>query len=81
MRIMSIGFVFNGLSTMIATYAQATEKIIQSIIIQLLRQCILLLPLMWVLNYIFKMNGIWISFPVTEIIVFGIATIMIKRNK
>ena len=81
MRIMSIGFVFNGLSTMIATYAQATEKIIQSIIIRLLRQCILLLPLMWVLNYIFKMNGIWISFPVTEIIVFGIATIMIKRNK
>lgn len=81
MRIMAIGFVFNGLSTMIATYTQATERIVQSIIIQLSRQCILLFPLMWVLNYIFKMNGIWISFPITEIIVFIVATVMLKRNK
>ena len=81
MRIMAIGFVFNGLSTMIATYTQATERIVQSIIIQLLRQCILLFPLMWVLNYIFKINGIWISFPITEIIVFIVATVMLKRNK
>lgn len=70
MRIMSLDFVFRGLSTMIATYEQATDKVLPSMMIQLLRQGILLIPFMWMFNYIFKINGIWISFPVTELIVF-----------
>lgn len=68
-----IGFVFSGLSTMIATYKQATDHVLPSMIIQLLRQGILLIPFMWIFNYIFKINGIWISFPVTELIVCIIA--------
>lgn len=70
MRIMSLSFVFSGLSTMIATYEQATDQVLPSMMIQLLRQGILLIPFMWIFNYIFKINGIWISFPVTELIVF-----------
>lgn len=73
MRIMSLGFVFSGLSTMIATYGQATDQVLPSMMIQLLRQGILLIPFMWIFNYIFKMNGIWISFPGTELIVCIIA--------
>ncbi len=70
MRIMSFVFVFSGLSTMIATYEQATDQVLPSMMIQLLRQGILLIPFMWIFNYIFKIDGIWISFPVTELIVF-----------
>lgn len=33
MRIMSLGSVFSGLSTMIATYEQATDRVIQSMTI------------------------------------------------
>lgn len=46
MRILSLGFVFSGISTMIATYKQATDSVIQSMMIQLLRQGVLLIPLM-----------------------------------
>ncbi len=80
MRIMSLGFVFSGLSTMIATYEQATDQVLPSMMIQLLRQGILLIPFMWIFNYIFKMNGIWISFPVTELIVCIIAGLFIRNH-
>lgn len=80
MRIMSPGFVFSGLSTMIATYEQATDKVCASMIIQLLRQGIFLLPLMWLLNHVWHMNGIWIAFPVTEFIVCMIAGLLIRHD-
>ena len=80
MRIMSLGFVFGGLSTMIATYEQATDKVSASMFIQLLRQGILLLPLMWLLNHVWHMNGIWIAFPVTEFIVCMIAGLLIRHD-
>ncbi len=79
MRIMSLGFVFSGLSTMIATYEQATDRVVPSMTIQLLRQGILLIPLMWILNHIFKMTGIWIAFPVTELIVCVLAGLFLRK--
>lgn len=80
MRIMSLGFVFSGLSTMIATYEQATDRVVPSMTIQLLRQGILLIPLMWILNHIFKMTGIWIAFPVTELIVCVLAGLFLRKR-
>lgn len=77
MRIMACGFVFCGFTTMIATYFQATEKIIQSNILQLLRQLVVLLPAMWILDHFLGIDGIWFSFPVTEIISFLCAAIML----
>lgn len=80
MRIMSLGFIFSGLSTMIATFEQATDRIVPSMAIQLLRQGILLVPLMWLLNNFLHITGIWIAFPVTELLVCAIAGFFIKRN-
>lgn len=80
MRIMSLGFVFGGLSTMAATYEQATDKVTASMTIQLLRQGILLIPLMWFLDHVWHMTGIWIAFPVTEFIVCVIAGLFIKHD-
>lgn len=81
MRIMSFGFVFSGISTMIATYEQATDKVVPSMTIQLLRQGILLIPLMGLLNHILKISGIWIAFPVTECLVCVISVFLIKRGR
>ena len=81
MRIMSLGFIFSGLSTMIATFEQATDRIVPSMAIQLLRQGILLVPLMWLLNHFLHITGIWIAFPVTELLVFIMSAILVKRCK
>ncbi len=80
MRIMSLGFVFGGLSTMIATYEQATDKVLLSMMIQLLRQGALLVPVMWLLNRALQMTGIWIAFPVTELIVCILAVGFMKEE-
>lgn len=80
-RIMALSYCFGGVSTMIATYVQAIGKIVPSMIIQILRQGILLFPLMWLLNSNFNLMGIWWSFPLTEVIVFIIAVIIVKMQK
>lgn len=46
MRIMSVGYLFCGFTTMIATYFQAIDKVIESNILQLMRQLVVLLPTM-----------------------------------
>ena len=81
MRIMSLSFVFSGLSTMIATYEQATDKVLPSMMIQLLRQGILLVPVMGLLNQTLHLTGIWIAFPVTEFVVCIIAVVFIRRDR
>ena len=79
-RIMLLGFVFSGLSTMIATYEQATDKVLPSMMIQLLRQGVLLVPVMWLLNQTLHLAGIWIAFPVTELIVCIISVVFIRKD-
>ena len=81
MRIMSLGFVFSGISTMIATYEQATDKVVPSMTIQLLRQGVLLIPLMWLMNQTLHIVGIWLAFPVTEFLVCAAAAVLMKRDR
>lgn len=79
MRIMALGFLFNGLSTVIATYLQAIERVTASIIINLLRQFLLLLLFIYVFEKIWGLTGIWFAFPVTEIFTFIVAVLINKR--
>lgn len=81
MRIMSLGYVFGGLSTMNSTYEQATDKLFPSMVIQLLRQGVLLFLLIWLMNRIFQISGVWIAFPFTEFIVFIFSFFWVKRHE
>ncbi|MDO4746067.1 MAG: MATE family efflux transporter [Bacillota bacterium] len=75
MRIMVIGYVFAGVGIICATYMQAIKNIRQSIIINLLRQAIVLLPLMVILAQVIGIHGVWIAYPVAEIVtcIYGLA--------
>lgn len=81
-RIMCLSYAFIGASLMIATYFQACKKVSISIVINLLRQVILLFPIMYLLSNIFKLNGIWYSFLLAEIFtfIFSIILYFIKRK-
>ena len=48
--------------------------------IQLLRQGVLLVPVMWLLNQTLHLAGIWIAFPVTELIVCVISVVFIRKD-
>ena len=79
MRIMATGYLFCGLSTMISTYMQAIERVLPSIMIQIFRQMFFLIPIMWILEKALLINGIWIAFPVTELLTFVAAVILFMR--
>lgn len=60
----SVAFV--GFNTMMATFFTSVEKALQAHILSLLRGLVLLAPMAFLLSAVWKMNGIWLTYPVTE---------------
>lgn len=81
MRVMAVSFVFGGVSTVVATFDQATDRVGRSMVIQLLRQGALLVPVMWALDLAMGINGIWLAFPVTEVAVCALSLAMELRGR
>ena len=81
MRIMAASYLFCGLSTMISTYFQTTEKVGSSIAIQLCRQMLFLVPALWCLDKLFQLNGIWLAFPVAETATLLVALVMMAWHR
>ncbi|HVI39322.1 MAG TPA: MATE family efflux transporter, partial [Anaerovoracaceae bacterium] len=68
LRIMSASYILAACGFMFASFFQATGRVRYSLLINLLRQLILLVPLMWLLSFVIGINGIWWAFPAAEII-------------
>lgn len=67
LRIISIGYIFSALGFIFGSLFQASKKVAYSIIIHLMRQVLLLFPLVWILMNSFGLSGIWMAFPLTEL--------------
>ena len=68
LRIMSESFVLAAFGFMFASFFQATGRVGYSLIINLLRQLVLLVPFMWILSNMMGIRGIWWAFLAAEII-------------
>ena len=80
-RIMSLSYVFVGITTMIASYMQSTKNVGKSIWINLCRQLLVLIPIMFIGSHTFGLAGIWSSFLATEIICVVLSLILYKNTK
>ena len=80
--VISISFVFAGLTIVITSYLQGIAHIKSSLFIIVLRQIVLLIPLAWVFHFM-GLNAVWWTFPVTEIIasMTGILIIVILHKR
>ena len=84
MRIISISFIFAGINVAYQGIYQALEGGIESLVISLLRQLVLILPLAGIFS-IFVRNGqmgvslIWWAFPITEFIACLVGYVFLKR--
>lgn len=80
--VISISFIFAGLTIVITSYLQGIAHIKASLFIIALRQIVLLVPLAWLFHFI-GLNAVWWTFPVTEIIasMTGIITIMVLHKQ
>ena len=84
MRIVSISFVFAGINIAYQGIYQAIDSGLESLIISVLRQCIIVLPLAYLFSNIAIKNSdkiwlIWTCFPITEAVTVFVAYLLMKR--
>ncbi len=84
MRIISISFVFAGINVAYQGIFQALDGGVESLIVSLLRQLVLILPLAGVFSLIVKsgqmsVSLIWWAFPITEFVVCIIGYFLLKK--
>lgn len=79
LRIISFSFLIASFSIVSSGTFQALGKGTFSLIISLIRQLIVILPLSYLLSRVMGMKGVWVAFPIAEIVA-GILTIIYLRK-
>ena len=85
MRIISISFLFAGVNVAFQGIYQALEGGVESLVISLLRQLIIILPLAGAFATLVRggqadVSLIWWAFPITEIVSCAVGTILLRRK-
>lgn len=62
-------FIFSGVNIVIATYFSAIGSPQSAFISALLRGFILIIPMTFILSFLFDLNGVWLAVPLTEFLV------------
>ena len=84
MRVISVSFLFAGINVAYQGIYQALNGGMESLVISLLRQIIIILPLAGIFS-IFVRNGkmtvslIWWAFPITELVACVVGYVFLKR--
>ena len=79
-RILSIGFIFAGISLVLSSVFQAIGKGTYSLLIFGIRQLIINIPLVYILRNNISINNIWYIFVVSEIVAMIVSCILYKRE-
>ncbi len=65
---------FAGFNIIIAMYFASTERAIPAHVISLLRGLFVIVPMAFVLSGLWGVTGVWLAFPVTEVLVAALGT-------
>ena len=79
LRIMNSGFALVGFGMATGNFFQCLGMVRKSIFLSLSRQLLFLLPLIYTLPLWLKETGVWISFPISDILNILISAILIIR--
>ena len=77
LRILIIFFPLVGMHMVSASFFQSLGKVVQSLLIILTKQFLLLIPAIYLLPKIFGLNGVWLSMPAADFLSLSIAGIFI----
>ncbi len=81
MRILFIVFFVVGAQIVAGGLYQALGKPKQALILSLSRQILMLIPLVLILPHFFGLIGVWIAFPVSDVLSFFLAVILLYRDR
>ncbi len=78
LRIYFLAFFCAGPNIIIAMYFSARNQPKPAFFISLLRGFIVIIPAAWILSNLFQMTGVWLSFPISELLVIIITLLFFK---
>ena len=81
LRVISLGFLVSTVGVVFSGVFEALGRGGESLAISLLRQLVITVPLGFVLSRVLGAVGIWIAFPVSELIASVAALILLKRYR
>lgn len=71
---------FVGFNIVISTYFTSTEKALPAQIVSLSRGFIVIIPMAFLMSLLFRMIGVWMSYPLTESMVALTGMILYKKS-
>jgi putative MATE family efflux protein len=77
MRLAIIGLPFMSLQMTFMTYLQATGQALKSMIVNLSRQCLILIPVIVLMNFFFKLDGFLLAQPVADLATTALAVSLV----
>ena len=80
LRIISLSFIGAAFGIINSTVFQATARGMNSLIVSVCRQLVIILPAAWVLGRFVGLSAIWYSFPIAEIASFLISYLLLWRE-
>ena len=79
LRILTIGFPIVGFQMIGTNFFQCLGMVKKSIILSLSRQLLFLLPLLYTLPMWMGANGVWMSFPISDLLSAALTAILLRR--
>ena len=80
MRFYFLGYLFAGVNIMLASYFAAIDRTILAFVASILRGVLAITVCAVIMSRLWGMNGVWLSFLVSEIVTFFVILIM-NRSK
>lgn len=71
---------FAAFNIVICNYFAAVKRAVPAAVISLLKSCLLLIPAAFILSYLFRLNGIWLSYPAAEVLTAVVSLVLFKRS-
>ncbi len=79
LRIISVSFLLAGFCIIAGSVFQAIGNPVYSLIVSVCRQMVVLLPVAW-LSRTGRLELVWWSFPIAEVMSFTLSTIFLRRT-
>ena len=80
LRIIALSFVLAGFCIISMSVCQASATPIYSLVVSVCRQLVVLLPVAWLLSRTGRLELVWWSFPIAEVMSFTLSTIFLRRT-
>ncbi|MGN0298188.1 MAG: MATE family efflux transporter [Lachnospiraceae bacterium] len=81
LKLYFIGAPFAGVNVVLSMYFMAMERAVPAQIISLARGLVVIIPIALVLSWLWKIVGVWLTFPVTEFIVMLLGACLLRDKK